>query len=844
MKKAFDQTVRDLKREVNKTVLKIPKIEQKVLDATSNEPWGPHGSLLADIAQATRNYHEYQMIMGILWKRINDTGKNWRHVYKGLTVLEYLVGHGSERVIDDIREHAYQISTLSDFQYIDSNGRDQGNNVRKKSQNLVALVNDKERIIEVRQKAAANRDKFRSPSSMGSMYRPSSGGYDDRYEGRYGSRDGDRNVDSYGRERDYGFRDDRSGRNEDSYGRDYEERYNRDGFKDDDYRGRSRSIDDYQYGSRSRSSDRDGERTFDDDGQASSRNNGARADEQAQDGRQLERKFSEQNIGALPSYEEAVNESGSTGHSQRDVEAPATTAPRTFPPPTPSTPSQLTTHATTASPPTQGHDGSDEFDPRGSVPVPAAPNASSSLETNLFDSLALVPVGPVTSSADSESHVQTNSAVGSYTQTQTFEDPFGDSPFKAISSSGVQDQAHFHRGESFSAATYSTPDIPVQPQPNLHHPREETLQHHNIGVLADLLPPETLPAAVSQPTFTISNQPAQPNFQAASGLPAQPNSNLGNYQQEGNTGPVNFQNQTEPGREFGNGMSVAQGGVPAHVNSYMAPPSAGPNTQPNNFGTTHNGSAAPTSSHVTLQTTRPPAQLASGNFNPPHGSVASQVSYQASNFPVVKSNVEVMGSFNPQAGNYTMTSQQIPPAGSLSTASQASKNKFETKSTVWSDTLSRGLVNLNISGPKANPMADIGVDFEALNRKEKRMEKPSTAPVISTINMGKAMGSGSGIGRAGASALRPPPNAMSGSGSGSGMGMGMGMGMNPNLGMGMGMRGYGGMNQPMGGMGMNMGMGQQGIPMQQPRANMPGVYNPMMGAGGYAPQQPPYGSYR
>lgn len=27
----------------------------QVLDATSNEPWGPHGSLLADIAMATRN---------------------------------------------------------------------------------------------------------------------------------------------------------------------------------------------------------------------------------------------------------------------------------------------------------------------------------------------------------------------------------------------------------------------------------------------------------------------------------------------------------------------------------------------------------------------------------------------------------------------------------------------------------------------------------------------------------------------------------------------------------------------------------------------------------------------
>lgn len=30
--------------------------------------------------------------------------------FQGLTVLEYLVAHGSERVVDDIREHAYQIS--------------------------------------------------------------------------------------------------------------------------------------------------------------------------------------------------------------------------------------------------------------------------------------------------------------------------------------------------------------------------------------------------------------------------------------------------------------------------------------------------------------------------------------------------------------------------------------------------------------------------------------------------------------------------------------------------------------------------------------------------------------
>jgi hypothetical protein len=36
------------------TLLSLNGLEQ-ILDATSNEPWGPHGSLLAEIAQATNN---------------------------------------------------------------------------------------------------------------------------------------------------------------------------------------------------------------------------------------------------------------------------------------------------------------------------------------------------------------------------------------------------------------------------------------------------------------------------------------------------------------------------------------------------------------------------------------------------------------------------------------------------------------------------------------------------------------------------------------------------------------------------------------------------------------------
>lgn len=105
---------------------------------------------------------------------------------------------------------------------------------------------------------------------MGGMYKPGSysgvGGYGERYDDdRSGSRDEDRN--GYGRERDW----DSNSRDGDRYGRDSEERYGRDGYRDDDSRGRSQSVDPYNYGSRSRSADRDRDRSYEDDGQFSSR---------------------------------------------------------------------------------------------------------------------------------------------------------------------------------------------------------------------------------------------------------------------------------------------------------------------------------------------------------------------------------------------------------------------------------------------------------------------------------------------------------------------------------------------------------------------------------------------
>jgi ENTH domain len=47
---------------------------------------------------------------------------------QALQLLEYLVKHGSERVVDDARSHVSTLKMLRSFHYIDEKGKDQGVN--------------------------------------------------------------------------------------------------------------------------------------------------------------------------------------------------------------------------------------------------------------------------------------------------------------------------------------------------------------------------------------------------------------------------------------------------------------------------------------------------------------------------------------------------------------------------------------------------------------------------------------------------------------------------------------------------------------------------------------------
>ncbi|KAL8850532.1 MAG: hypothetical protein Q9221_004489 [Calogaya cf. arnoldii] len=99
--------------------------------------------------------------MPMIYKRFTEkSAEEWRQIYKGLQLLEFLIKNGSERVIDDARSHMSLLKMLRQFHFIDQNGKDQGINVRNRSKELTELLSDVDRIRQERKKARANRNKF------------------------------------------------------------------------------------------------------------------------------------------------------------------------------------------------------------------------------------------------------------------------------------------------------------------------------------------------------------------------------------------------------------------------------------------------------------------------------------------------------------------------------------------------------------------------------------------------------------------------------------------------------------------------------------------------------------
>lgn len=116
--------------------------------------------MMNEIAQLTYNQNDFVEVMEMLDKRLNDKGKNWRHVFKALTLLDYCLHAGSENVVIYFKDNIYIIKTLKEFVYVDDNGKDVGSNVRQKAKDITNLLQDESRLREERRSRGAMRDRM------------------------------------------------------------------------------------------------------------------------------------------------------------------------------------------------------------------------------------------------------------------------------------------------------------------------------------------------------------------------------------------------------------------------------------------------------------------------------------------------------------------------------------------------------------------------------------------------------------------------------------------------------------------------------------------------------------
>lgn len=405
---------------------------------------------------------------------------------------------------------------------------------------------------------------------------------------------------------------------------------------------------------------------------------------------------------------------------------------------------------------------------------------------------------------------------------QSFDDPFGDSPFKAITSADTDPSQHqsfgapfqptpptsnpdnghsFGFGEAFTAVPNHEPGVQnMQAPPNssvLPQEQFDTSQSE-IDILAGILPPSGPPVSLSpQPNSTVPASQFPPNGNSYEsyhhqGAPTDPNmpgqtpfgqasqhysmvshsqnhpegmqfNNGGFTQQPGYAGSANSQppqytpglspqpisesfphqpgsvtsssSQTPyaitpnaPAGQFDGGNFMTQQpygvtqqvhGAPSHIphRTQSGPVAAYGNN--NNFvGDMHQPGSAPSSSSQTPYTTTPNApagQFDGGNFmtqqahsgtQQVHG-VPSHILQRTQSGPVAahgNSNNVIGDMFAPAGLSSLETSASQPSLTSLTGAIEIvpqSQKKFEPKSTIWADTLSRGLVNFNISGRKS-----------------------------------------------------------------------------------------------------------------------------------------------
>jgi len=193
--------VRNLAEDAFNQVKPKNDVEVRVYEVLSHKNWGASSTLMNEIAQDTFDYERFLIVTKLMWEAIETPRPAaWRVIFKGLTLLEHLVKNGSERCVDDARNHSHLLRSMDRFNYYEGTV-DRGQGVREKAKQVTDILGDDERIREERTKARQLREKFAgrsmTTSSSGGGGGGGGGGGSTKYAG-YGNSDAGWNSKSAG----------------------------------------------------------------------------------------------------------------------------------------------------------------------------------------------------------------------------------------------------------------------------------------------------------------------------------------------------------------------------------------------------------------------------------------------------------------------------------------------------------------------------------------------------------------------------------------------------------------------------------------------------------------------
>ncbi|CAO2207638.1 unnamed protein product [Urochloa humidicola] len=153
----------------------VTPAELLVQEATSNAACVPDAKTLACIADAAFDMDDCWRIAKVLHHRLSRAAdwKEWRPVYKALVVLEFLLTHGPDDLPREFVPDMPAMRDLRSFRYVDDKGFDWGACMQRRTDSVLALLTDADRLRHARRRnvvfsPTAASSSSASPSSASS----------------------------------------------------------------------------------------------------------------------------------------------------------------------------------------------------------------------------------------------------------------------------------------------------------------------------------------------------------------------------------------------------------------------------------------------------------------------------------------------------------------------------------------------------------------------------------------------------------------------------------------------------------------------------------------------------